>query len=398
MSCLCALVQRPAGTTRSWRRPAAAVGSVSVALALVGTATVLEHARGNASTAAPSAAAPSGGPDRLSGRAPFANHLLVYAADALSRAQVRAITSAAGAATPVYSRQLSIRSGLPAYPDIPVSAITVDAVPYARAAGKPDLANALARGAVLSATEAELRHARQGSRLHFSGGQSVVVTAVVDDHLLGGQEMALPRSVGLVPTAAADYLVVTVTRDVARMARDIRQALPKVPLRITRSTRNGFFSSADSVLTQLQVKARFGEFAMRRTGGPGLVQDPAWVRTHLVTAHVPQLGVVTCNRALMRPLIAAMREVTVDGLGATVHTADFQAEGGCWNPNVVPGVAGTVSRHTWGLAVDINVDTNPFGAAPHQNARLVAILRRHGFAWGGAWLRPDAMHFEYVGT
>jgi hypothetical protein len=397
MSCLCALVQRPAGTTRSWRRSAAAVGFVSVALAIVGTATVLAHSSVNTSTAAPSAA-PSGTANHLSLRAPFANQLLVYASDALNRAQVRAITSAAGAATPVYSRQLSIRSGLPAYPDIPVSAITVDARPYALAAGKPDLANALARGAVLSATEAGLRHVGQGSRLHFSSGQSVVVTAVVDDHLLGGQEMALPRSVGLIPTAAADYVVVAVTGDVARMAQAIRRALPRVRLRVTRSTRNGFFSSADSVLTQLQVKARFGEFAMRRTGGSGLEQDPVWVRTHLVTAHVPQLGTVTCNRALMRPLIAAMREVTADGLGATVHTADFQAEGGCWNPNIVPGVAGTVSRHTWGLAVDINVDTNPFGAAPHQDARLVAILRRHGFTWGGVWLRPDAMHFEYVGT
>jgi hypothetical protein len=93
-----------------------------------------------------------------------------------------------------------------------------------------------------------------------------------------------------------------------------------------------------------------------------------------------------------------MAEVTERGLGSTVHTADFQYEGGCWNPNVVPGSVGTISRHSWGLAVDINVDTNPFGERPHQDARLVAIMRRHGFAWGGTWLRPDAMHFEYVGT
>ena len=49
-------------------------------------------------------------------------------------------------------------------------------------------------------------------------------------------------------------------------------------------------------------------------------------------------------------------------------------------------------------AVDINVDVNPLGARPHQDPRLVAIMEKHGFVWGGRWLRPDGAHFEYVGS
>jgi hypothetical protein len=26
---------------------------------------------------------------------------------------------------------------------------------------------------------------------------------------------------------------------------------------------------------------------------------------------------------------------------------------------------------------------------------LVAIFRRWGFTWGGRWMRPDGMHFEF---
>jgi hypothetical protein len=333
------------------------------------------------------------GPSRL-----FAGMLLVFGTDGLTAAQVRAVGQAAGGSVvPVHLRELAIASGLRSYPDIPVLAMTVDAVPYAEAVGRPELAAALEQGALLAATEARLRHADVGSRLLFSDGRRLTVSAVVDDHVLGGLEMAVPRSFRAVPTAQADYLLVAAGTRRTETAQAIRRALPAVPLRITSSSANGFFSSADRVLTQLQVKARFGEFAMRRTGGTGLAQDPAWVAKHLVSVRVPQLGPVTCNRGLVADLRAAMAEVTDRGLGSTVHTADFQSEGGCWNPNVVPGPVGTISRHTWGLAVDINVDTNPFGERPRQNARLVEIMGRHGFAWGGRWLRPDAMHFEYVG-
>ena len=337
--------------------------------------------------------APAAAPPAL-----FAGMLLVYGNDGLTSAQVHAISAATdGSVTPVYARELSIASGSRAFPDIPVLAMTVDAPSYALAAGRPALAAALRQGAVLSATEATLRRARVGSRLSFSDGRHLTVSAVVDDHVLGGLELAVPGSFHAVRTAQADYLIVADGGRPAATARAIRVALRGVPLRVTSSTANGYFSSADSVLTQLQIKARFGEFAMRRTGGTGMVQDPGWIDRHLVSVRVPQLGRITCNRGLVAALRAAMTEVTDRGLGSTVHTADFQYEGGCWNPNIVPGAVGTVSRHSWGLAVDINVDTNGFGDPPHQDARLVAIMRRHGFTWGGTWLVPDAMHFEYVG-
>ena len=57
-----------------------------------------------------------------------------------------------------------------------------------------------------------------------------------------------------------------------------------------------------------------------------------------------------------------------------------------------------LSRHAWGVAVDLNADDNPHGARSRQDRRLVETFADHGFTYGGFWLVPDAMHFEYVGN
>ena len=48
-----------------------------------------------------------------------------------------------------------------------------------------------------------------------------------------------------------------------------------------------------------------------------------------------------------------------------------------------------------GIAFDINVASNAPGTRPDQDPRLVEIMEEHGFTWGGRWLIPDGMHFEY---
>ena len=52
--------------------------------------------------------------------------------------------------------------------------------------------------------------------------------------------------------------------------------------------------------------------------------------------------------------------------------------------------------HVRGIAADINLAGNPPGVDSGQDPRLVAVMQRWGFTWGGAWLVPDPAHFEWV--
>jgi hypothetical protein len=57
------------------------------------------------------------------------------------------------------------------------------------------------------------------------------------------------------------------------------------------------------------------------------------------------------------------------------------------------------SNHSWGLAVDINAETNPMDRAFRCDLppAVVAMWWAAGFYWGGWYARrPSTMHFEYV--
>ncbi|HVL98596.1 MAG TPA: M15 family metallopeptidase [Egibacteraceae bacterium] len=128
--------------------------------------------------------------------------------------------------------------------------------------------------------------------------------------------------------------------------------------------------------------------------GDGMIQiDSAWVRRNIVRANVPILrGEVLCHRLLIPQLRGALQEVQDRGLA---HLIDPSQYGGCWVPrHVLFNPQRGLSMHAWGLAVDINVSTNGYGAVPQMDPRIVEVFDRWGFVWGGRWSIPDGMHFE----
>lgn len=57
------------------------------------------------------------------------------------------------------------------------------------------------------------------------------------------------------------------------------------------------------------------------------------------------------------------------------------------------------SNHSWGLAVDINWQSNPQGThTTNIPVWMVQLMWSYHFYWGGWYDDPDPMHFEYVGT
>jgi hypothetical protein len=247
---------------------------------------------------------------------------------------------------------------------------------------------------LLPRTEAKLRRGGRGLRL--SVGRRLRVASVVSDHSTQGYEGLIPRPVPASWTRAARFVLIRANRSVskARLRHTIESELTSGQhLRIHSQSQTHFLRYADAVQPPLIIKKNFGEFSARRTNG-GLQLDGAWLAHNLRQESVPILGSFTCNRRLFPQLRGALAEVRARGLSHTIDPSQFA---GCFNPRLIPSQHSTqLSHHAWGIAVDINSRANPFGTRPHQDPRLVRIMRRWGFTWGGAWLIPDGMHFEWM--
>jgi hypothetical protein len=106
--------------------------------------------------------------------------------------------------------------------------------------------------------------------------------------------------------------------------------------------------------------------------------------------------VFACHKLLEDVFTSFFSEIDRRGLLGCVEIARcVQTFDGCYNDRTVTN-SQKVSTHAWGIAVDINAATNRLGARPQLNPDIVAIGRDHQLVWGGAWTRPDGMHFQYA--
>lgn len=147
------------------------------------------------------------------------------------------------------------------------------------------------------------------------------------------------------------------------------------------------------VLSLPETKARFGEFAFRDLPGRDIQQGVSWIREYITSEEVPILGDVTCNRLIFDDLRAALHDVIDSGLAGEIDPALY---GGCWVPRRINKNA-NLSRHSWGIGIDINVDFSAPGLGPIPSEGVIAAFERHGFRWGGDYPIPDNHHFEWVG-
>jgi hypothetical protein len=133
-----------------------------------------------------------------------------------------------------------------------------------------------------------------------------------------------------------------------------------------------------------------GTYTYRVIGGGRIAPDASWVAANIRTEVVPILGSVTCHRDLFPQLRAALLEVQQRGLAGAIHPDEYA---GCYYPRFIAGTT-TLSNHSFGLALDLNVPGNQRGTVGQIDRDVVAIFKTWGFAWGGDWKYTDPMHFE----
>ncbi|MEO1055992.1 MAG: M15 family metallopeptidase, partial [Actinomycetota bacterium] len=180
----------------------------------------------------------------------------------------------------------------------------------------------------------------------------------------------------------------------------VRNSLVSTSIRIRRSWDP---PDPDSTLGMARMKEELGEFAYRVNPDGTVSTDLTWRRANIVDGAVSRLELPTgCHEVVRADLVAAMAEVIAEGLEDTINYVDANRYGGCYYPRfnrLTPDSSlGFLSRHSWGGAVDTNTQGSCQGCAPPDlDCRTVRIFRKHGFAWGGNFLLPDGMHFEWVG-
>lgn len=267
-------------------------------------------------------------------------------------------------------------------------------------------ANLTATDIVMSARTASLRGAQAGDVVDLVAANGSVlaftIAEVVPDEITGGTELLLSLAAGdrLGVTRLSRIVLWGFDSRAALNAELVRQNLISTSIRVRRSWDP---PDPDFTLGMARTKAALGEFFYRVNPSGSVSIDTVWKNANISSGSIGQLRLQTgCHNLVRDALTNAMNEVIASGLEYTINYEHANTAGGCYlarfsrqSPN---SSIGFLSRHTWGMAIDTNTIGSCQGCAPpDMDCRTVRIFRKHGFAWGGNFLTPDGMHFEWVG-
>jgi hypothetical protein len=152
-----------------------------------------------------------------------------------------------------------------------------------------------------------------------------------------------------------------------------------------------------------ELEKVFGKFEFRETQKRGFIQIvPAWINDNIVSVQTDVLAdlgfkTIRVHRLAEKHFVNVFTEIEKNGLAEKLLSC-----GGTFVPRHIgrdPSKA--LSSHSWGIAIDLNVDWNGYGNRPALPGQigslreLVPIFAKHGFAWGGHFRSGvDGMHFE----
>jgi len=149
-----------------------------------------------------------------------------------------------------------------------------------------------------------------------------------------------------------------------------------------------------------QIIATFGDiFSYIK---PDHTLDSRWAAESLKRVTLPfsiplswdpsrSVNTITCHKLLVEAFLEAFEALLGPGLKPKI--ASF---GGCFAFRS-QRTGSKLSTHAWGIAIDLNPESNAQGTAGDMDPAVVEVFETLGFEWGGKWQgrTRDPMHFQF---
>ncbi len=150
-----------------------------------------------------------------------------------------------------------------------------------------------------------------------------------------------------------------------------------------------------------ELIATFGDIRpfIRRDDG---TLDPKWEQQQLTFARLPfpipyvvaphpLVTRINCHKKLADIFVQVFAEIQKQGFADKLVSY-----GGCFNFRT-KRLSTKISTHSWGIAVDLNPETNQQGTAGNMDPQIIKIFQSFGFKWGGEFSgkSQDPMHFQF---
>ena len=289
---------------------------------------------------------------------------------------------------------------------IPMST-KVASVDFFRVVGGDALAEILARGDVaMGETAAEVRKARVGDVLTLRSksfkARTFTIGAIVADEFVDSGDLAISTDVMAARLGLPRISRVTITGITSPSAVVKGLRSKGVVIGSTWRLRTSWDApNPDGTLGLATVKKLFGELKYKPNGGTAVRIDTEWALRNITWKKIYDEIPLNhnCHKIVAEALQGALREIEARGLAGEIDVSNTNRYGGCLTTryNRLAGTFPGLSRHAYGMAVDLNPSTNLQWATPTIDCRVVRIMRKWGFAWGGNFWPADGMHFEWVG-
>lgn len=149
-----------------------------------------------------------------------------------------------------------------------------------------------------------------------------------------------------------------------------------------------------------EIYSIFGKFTYTELGN-GLVHiDHSWISNNLIFYNFPVAGLLKCHKKIQPQLLSVFKEINEIKLNAFIT---MERGGCCYSPRHTKWDQRLeLSRHCWGVAVDLNVKYNQPGRISDNSLSfnrnkstkgIIELFEKYGFEWGEI---NNPSHFEWA--